>query len=410
MNFCELNEKEYEDFILLQKCGNFSQSELVKKTREANGNKVKLYGLKENNKVVAAGLFVKLAMPFGFYQYYSPSGFVMNFNNTNLLEFYTKSLKTELKKDKKCINFRIDPYLTLNRYENEQVFLIKENKEVINNLIKIGYIHNGFTIGQGKDNRVRWQYIIDLEGKNYEDHIISYNSTTKRYIKMAKKIGTIVREGNYEDLDIFCDILMHTAKRQNFQQKNADYFKNLYKNFKNADKTKILISELNLIAYKETLEKDKIKIIQNLEKNKNSDKIKLINELETNLKSVNSKLDMTSDLIKKYGDKCTTSASIFIFYNNECSYFHGGGYADLLSFHGQYLLQDEAINISFKKGMKRYNFMGISGDFKNDGLYHFKRGYNGEAIELIGQFDYPINKGLYTILNLLKKIKKLLRK
>ena len=67
------------------------------------------------------------------------------------------------------------------------------------------------------------------------------------------------------------------------------------------------------------------------------------------------------------------------------------------------------INYCFDNGYARYNFYGLSGDFTKDsedyGVYRFKRGFNVQIEELIGDFYKPINKVKYWLFTTLDRIR-----
>ena len=87
-------------------------------------------------------------------------------------------------------------------------------------------------------------------------------------------------------------------------------------------------------------------------------------------------------------------------YNEEILSLFGGCYDKYKEFLSFYTIHWELIKDSIKKGFKKYNFYGISGDFENKkdelyGLYDFKRGFGGNVEEYIGEFDLVINKFMY---------------
>ena len=51
------------------------------------------------------------------------------------------------------------------------------------------------------------------------------------------------------------------------------------------------------------------------------------------------------------------------------------------------------INYAIEHGINRYNFYGISGDFSEDaedaGVVKFKKGYDADVIEYVGDFIKP---------------------
>ena len=71
-------------------------------------------------------------------------------------------------------------------------------------------------------------------------------------------------------------------------------------------------------------------------------------------------------------------------------------------------MYNEHILDAYRFKMKYVNFYGISGNFdpKNPlyGVYEFKRGFNGQVIEMIGEFTYKVSK-TYPIYNALRHIK-----
>ena len=89
-----------------------------------------------------------------------------------------------------------------------------------------------------------------------------------------------------------------------------------------------------------------------------------------------------------------------------------------MEFGAQYLMQYEMIKYAKENNFKQLNFYGIDGDFDEKspgyGLFDFKRGFNADVIELIGEFDLIENKALYKMYNLMfnsyKGVKKIKRK
>jgi peptidoglycan pentaglycine glycine transferase (the second and third glycine) len=56
--------------------------------------------------------------------------------------------------------------------------------------------------------------------------------------------------------------------------------------------------------------------------------------------------------------------------------------------------------------VNRYNFYGISGDFREDaadyGVYEFKKGFGGTVEQMIGDFILVLNKPAYALYEKLK--------
>ena len=81
----------------------------------------------------------------------------------------------------------------------------------------------------------------------------------------------------------------------------------------------------------------------------------------------------------------------------------------LQTFNSSNIMVTDLIKLAQSEQKEYFNFYGITGDFSKDnpyyGLYSYKRQYGGEVVELIGQFEYTINKLFKTIYNIASKIR-----
>ena len=106
-------------------------------------------------------------------------------------------------------------------------------------------------------------------------------------------------------------------------------------------------------------------------------------------------------------------------YNKEILSLFGGSYDKYMEFQSFYTIHWELIKYALNNGFEKYNFYGITGDFKDTkdelyGIYDFKRGFGGHVEEYIGEFDLITNKFMYLmykygfIMNNKKEVIKLL--
>lgn len=99
-------------------------------------------------------------------------------------------------------------------------------------------------------------------------------------------------------------------------------------------------------------------------------------------------------LLAKYEGKVIAGALV-IFLQDMAIYRHGATSTQYKNIPASYLLQWEAIREAKKRGIKFYNFWGISpADAKNhpwQGLTLFKTGFGGERREFIHAHDLPLN-------------------
>ena len=110
------------------------------------------------------------------------------------------------------------------------------------------------------------------------------------------------------------------------------------------------------------------------------------------------------NLKKEQGDKIPLSGAMFLQTGPETTYLFGGSYQQYMNYPSQYLVQYTAICDAINNNCTLYNFYGIDGNIKEKGemhgVYEFKRGFDGEVREYIGEFDLIINKPLYTLYTL----------
>ena len=73
-----------------------------------------------------------------------------------------------------------------------------------------------------------------------------------------------------------------------------------------------------------------------------------------------------------------------------------------------YLLQWEAMRWAKEKGCSLYDFLGVSCHMDPQdplyGLYRFKRGFNPDYVEFIGEYDLPVNPLAYRAWNRLEPV------
>ena len=88
-----------------------------------------------------------------------------------------------------------------------------------------------------------------------------------------------------------------------------------------------------------------------------------------------------------------------------------------MQFQSAYTIHYAGIKYAIDHGYKRYNFYGITGDFRKEnplyGLYLFKKSFGGHVVELIGEYDlivskfwYHMYKVAFKLYHTAKKIKK----
>ena len=88
----------------------------------------------------------------------------------------------------------------------------------------------------------------------------------------------------------------------------------------------------------------------------------------------------------------------------ETTYLFSGSYTEFNKFYAPALLQKYVMLESIKRGIPKYNFLGIQGIFDgSDGVLRFKQNFNGYIVRKAGTFRYYPSPLKYKAIQLLKK-------
>lgn len=399
MEFVEnVNEKEYTEFVLKNKYNDFLQSyewgQVIKKTRKQIPHYV---GLKENGSLVATCLLLETKLPLNLCYYYAPRGFILDYNNYDLIAKFTNYLKEYLRKNR-AIYLKIDPGLMYQEVDKEAKTIKdgKNNYELYNYLIKLGYLHQGFNKLYEK-NQPRYTFRISLDD-DFDNIYNKFSKTRKKNIKSAKDFNVNVRVGNQEDIKIFYELISKTGNRDNFKPYSLAFYQTFYNDFHEKGYADLFIGTIK--------PKDMIGGLKNNLKEaevKNNDR--LVNELKEEIlkyeKLDNKEIPVCGHLLTYYGDIATA-----LYAGNDATYKESCT---------NYLMYYEKIKYYHDKGAKYMDLFGVVGDphtkYKNlAGIYNFKEQWGGDCIEFIGEFDLVNKKYWYKILPILLKIYRMLRK
>ena len=193
----------------------------------------------------------------------------------------------------------------------------------------------------------RYVFRLNLKDKTEDEIFAEFHQKTRYNIRLATKKGVVIREGKREDLKDFHKIMEITGKRDDFMIRPLSYFEKMY----------------NELA---------------------PEHFKLM-------------MAYTSD-----GEPI--SGIIDIIYGNKIWYLYGASSNAHRNLMPNYLLQWDMIKYSIEHKKDMYDFRGVVGIVDEShpqyGLYRFKKGFNAEFTEFIGELyiNYkPITYKMYKI-------------
>ena len=413
----KLDEKEFNDFAQSHVLSSFFQSSYWGKLKEHNGWEMHLVGMKENSCIIGESLLLsKKISIINKKIFYAPRGFLLNYENKDLIKTFCEEVKKYVKKER-GIFIKINPFIPFRERDinGDVVDNLRTNKELVEYLESLEFKHIGF--GEDIPNmEPRFISVLNLENKTEEELLKNMRATTRWSIKNSYHNKLRVIEATEKELSKFKELMKHTSERRGFIDRPLSYYQNMYKEFKKSNNIKILLVELNcneqIEMYKEKINNLESKI--NHENNLKRKKEGTIKELNSQLESAKKQLKMIKEQKKEYGSKVIIAGGLYMLFGKQVIYLFGASLKPFMRYNSQYLLQWEMIKYSIKNNYQNFNFYGIEPAFKQDhpmyGLFDFKRGFNAIPVELIGEFNCVVDKKAYKTYNFMLKVYKKLRK
>lgn len=434
MKLIKLNKKDFKNFADKHPQITFHQTEEWANLKKVNNWQAHYVGLEnDNDEIVAGAMILSKTLPIiKKKMFYSPRGFLIDYNDKKLLETFTNELKKYIKKEQ-GIFVKIDPFVEYQEHDNDGN-IVKDgynNKSAVENLKQLGYKFFGFNLMQDT-LQPRWMHVIETKNRTLNDVMKDMESKTRQILRKNERCGITTREITRDELPIFKDIMKHTSDRREFVDRPLSYYEAMWDNLHDSGILKILIAEIDFNIYEKNTIEEKEKTEKSLKERiyKKDKGILKMNEKKFNssnkqdeetIKRLEKQLEKIKELKKEYGDKEILGGILFLIYGNEVLSLHGGSHAKLMQFQSAYTIHFEGVKMAVEGNYNRYNFYGITGDFRKEnplyGLYLFKKSFGGHVVELIGEYDLIISKFWYNTYNIafnlyhkLKSIKSSLKK
>ena len=357
-------------------------------------------GLEDNKKIIAGSLILSKELPIiKKKMFYAPRGFLIDYNNKDILEEFTKQVKEYAKKEH-AIFIKIDPYVEYKERDNNGKIVEDgiDNSNCVEYLKELGYKHFGFNLMQDT-LQPRWMHVIETEGKSLDDVMKDMESKTRQILRKNERSGIHTREIKKEELPLFKDIMQHTSDRREFVDRPLSYYESMWDSLHDNGILKILVAEIDFLEFEKNNKKEHEILKMNPKKYEQHNK-----KNEQEIERLKKQLEKIKDYKKKYGDKKLLGGILFLIYGNEVLSLHGGTLDDVMQFQSAYTIHFAGVKYAVENHYKRYNFYGITGDFRKEnplyGLYLFKKSFGGHVVELIGEFDYIISPFWYHTYNI----------
>ncbi len=180
-----------------------------------------------------------------------------------------------------------------------------------------------------------------------EEILAGFHHKTRYNIRIAERKGVEIRIAeSKEELKDWYEVLLETAERDNFLVRSSKYFEEIWDQMKEPGLTRLFL------AYYE------------------------------------------GEMI---------AGTLAFLHGDTAWYLYGASSNRHRQVMPNYLLQWEMIKWAKEEGCTLYDFRGVSGDMDPSnplyGLYRFKKGFNPELVEFIGEYDLAFSPLLYHLYN-----------
>ncbi len=407
MKFIENVEiNRYREFESNHKKSHFLQSyEWGLFCKRAKGQVPCYVGMEdENGNLVATCLILLRKTPFGFSYGYAPRGFILDYNNKDIIKEFTTYLK-EYMKNNKIIYIKFDPdikYQDIDENGNK-IDGGENNYELYDYMLSLGYKHTGFyRLYEG--NQPRYTFRIDLK-KPWEEVEAKFNKSFMKSVKRSYSYNLIV--DNDIKVDDFYRLLQSNSSKDDFDPHSLEYYKIFSEEMSKDNNMKYFNISIRPKELLENISKEIDALNKELEVSKKK---------EVDIKNKISRLEKEKEVFSKIDKDEVCICSLICTYTKTHAWSLYIGSDDLANFtfavtRSYY----EAIKDAYNNGYEFFDLFGTPGDpntkYKNLAKLHdFKRKFGDEYIEFIGEFDLVNNKLLYKMLPIMLKVYRKLRR
>ena len=391
MHIRALNIEEFTNFEQTHSLTNLYQTISYGMLMAEYNYDYEIIGLVNDNDIIlGASLILLKKVGLKNYYGYAPRGFLIDYNNYDLVRTFTNLLKKYYAK-KNVIFIKTNPNIAIGKINKNNYNTVYNDYNYVNSLLtNLDYkkLKNNLYF---EASLPRFNALVDLENTSFND----FSKNTKNKIRKSIRKGLTIELANKEQIDIL----------SNFNTNYDAYFlKDLYTVYnKNYAVDYFLVS----IDYNKFLDNSQIAYDNELEKNNfYNNKLshfyseKLINRKMNSDKVLLSYKNDILEATKGISDnnKVYLAAAIVIKHNNTATILYSGFDNNYKRFAPNYYLYYQIFNY-YKNKFKYLDLNGVVGDFTNDNPYHglnrFKLGYNPNIYEFIGEFDLIIDSRGY---------------
>ena len=396
MEIILLDENRFDNFAINHPNYNYYQTSNYGRLMSSHGYNTYYLGLVDDiGEIKAASLIaVKNEKNNKRKMGYAPRGFLIDWNDEELVSLFTEKIKEFLSK-RSFTYLKVDPYVVYKEHDldgNEKMSG-ESNISFVSRLQNLGYIHMGYNNGMEASNP-RWNATTILNQNN----VALFNSISKEArekINEAVKQGNKVYKGNINDISLLHNLMSNIP---------IELLSDYYQFYGANGGCEIYFSKLEPVSYVNSS-----KTLYEKEEQKNNDLNMQMQDWNNPYKENIINLKLKSDelltkykknmldainLFQKYPSGIITAGVLVIKYGKKIIFVACGVNENFKEQYPDYLLKWQLMQEFGRKGYVMVDFNGITKDF-SDPNNIAKVQLSNRIVEYVGEFDLVINKKAY---------------
>ena len=286
MNLRELTNEEFDNFSKNYYQKSIYQTIEYAFTMQQQGYEAMFVGLIDDNYLKAASLILVNKIN-GFKYGIAPRGFLIDYNDDELVVNFTRLIKKFLGK-RDIVAVKINPMIIRKIYDSNGRTIFSNNvyESTYQKLIKLGYFHLGYN-NYFEALKPRFEARINLD-LNYIQLFGNMDKSTRNKIRKASRDGIKVYHGEKDDLKY---LYLQTKDKY---PRDLDYFSSLYDYFDKDGLIDFYYSKLDTTEY---LKYTQNKYTEFLSKSKELSHL-LINNDKSSDRTISKKLYYDQNVVK----------------------------------------------------------------------------------------------------------------
>src|SRR5699024_9973727 len=359
-----ITDKEHDDFVMTHKNGDLLQLTSWAKTKELTGWYSGRIAVSKIDRLIGVALLLFKKIPkLPVTMCYVSRGFVCDYKDTEVVKALLSAAKT-LAQDERAYTIKIDPDIDATT-----------NRDVIDDLKLLGFKHHGLTDGMSKkviQPRTTMVTKIDVDDQTL---LKSFERNNRTKVRNALKAGTTVVKASRQDLPTFVKLMEETGERDGFLTRDITYFESLYDNLNPNGHMELFL----------------VKLLPN----------EALNSINTDIEKVRKDMTKAEKIKESHPDGIVLSGALLALSGHKSYYLYGASSNEYREYLPNHHMQWHMMLYAREKGATTYDFGGVSVEpDKNDehfGLWQFKKVWGTSVSDKVGEFDYVLNKPLYTM-------------